>query len=311
MIITVTLSPTIDKTIYVEGFKLDSINNMKGTREDAGGKGINVSKMVKKLQGDTLATGFIGGLVGNNIKKKLDEDLIPYDFIQVEHPSRYNIKIVDRQVKTFTDINEGGGVITPEEIAALEAKIFQQATEGDLLILSGRVPDSVEKSIYRKWIQKANSRGIKVILDADHEPLKEAVQAGPYMIKPNIHELERLLNTTIKSIDDVTKRLPELLAYGIEVIVVSLGDKGAYLFTAHEAYYTKGLLVNVKSTVGAGDSMVGAMAHSIAKEMQIKDAFHYAVATSTATVQKEGTIMADVDEIEVMKNKVKIETVSF
>lgn len=311
MIITVTLSPTIDKTTYVEGFKLDSINNMKGTREDAGGKGINVSKMVKKLQGDTLATGFIGGLVGNNIKKKLDEDLIPYDFIQVEHPSRYNIKIVDRQVKTFTDINEGGGVITPEEIAALEAKIFQQATEGDLLILSGRVPDSVEKSIYRKWIQKANSRGIKVILDADHEPLKEAVQAGPYMIKPNIHELERLLNTTIKSIDDVTKRLPELLAYGIEVIVVSLGDKGAYLFTAHEAYYTKGLLVNVKSTVGAGDSMVGAMAHSIAKEMQIKDAFHYAVATSTATVQKEGTIMADVDEIEVMKNKVKIETVSF
>ncbi len=311
MIITVTLSPTIDKTIYVEGFKLDSINNMKGTREDAGGKGINVSKMIKKLQGDTLATGFIGGLVGNDIKKKLDDDLIPYDFIQVEHPSRYNIKIVDRQVKTFTDINEGGGVITPEEIAALESKIFQQATEGDLLILSGRVPDSVEKSIYRKWIQKANSRGIQVILDADHEPLKEAIQAGPYMIKPNIHELERLLDTTFKSIDDVAKRLPELLAYGIEVIVVSLGDKGAYIFTAHEAYYAKGLPVNVKSTVGAGDSMVGAMAYSITKGMQIKDAFHYAVATSTATVQKEGTIMADVDEIEVVMNKVKIKTINF
>ncbi|QUI24658.1 1-phosphofructokinase [Vallitalea pronyensis] len=309
MIITVTLSPTIDKTIFVDGLKMDAINDMKGTREDAGGKGINVSKMVKKLQGDTLAIGLIGGEVGHIIKKKLDDDNIPCDFIQVDQPSRYNIKIVDRQRKTFTDINEGGGYISPEKIAELEAKIFQQASEGDLLILSGRVPDNVDKTIYRKWIDKANRKGIKVILDADHEPLKEAVQAGPYMIKPNIHELERLLNTTFKSLQDITNRLSELFIYGIQVIVLSLGSQGAYLFTAHEAYYTPGLSVHVKSTVGAGDSMVGAMAFCIAKGMQLKDAFHYAVATSTATVQKEGTLMADLDTIESIKDKLEIKNI--
>lgn len=310
MIITVTLSPTIDKTVYVNGLLLNNINQMNGTREDAGGKGINVSKMVRKLHGDTLAMGFIGGSVGRTIMEKLDDDGIAYDFIQVEQPSRYNIKIVDRQDKTFTDINEGGGGISPEQIDELENRIFNRASNGDILVLSGRVPDNVDKGIYRNWILKAKSKGMKVILDADQEALKEAVKASPYMIKPNIYELERLLGTTFHKVDDIMKSLPELRAYGIEVILASLGEEGAYLITMEEVYYIPGQQVDVKSTVGAGDSMVGAFSYGIHEKMELLEVFRLAVATSTATVQKEGTMMAELQEIERVKNQLEIKSIT-
>lgn len=306
MIITVTLSPTIDKTVYVRNFEMDRVNEMFGTREDTGGKGINVSKMIKKLEGNSIATGCIGGKVGNMIKDKLTEDNINYDFVQVKNNSRFNIKLVDLVNKSFTDVNESGGIITAQEINELENKIFSLAKNGDILVLSGRVPDSVEHTIYKRWIEIANSKGIKTILDADKEPLKEAVMVGPFMIKPNIHELERLFDTRFSGLEDIRQHIKRLFKYGIKVIMVSLGDKGAYLFTPEATYHFKGLAVEVKSTVGAGDSMVGAMAYGMDNHYAIKDAFRLAIAASTSTVQKEGTIMADLDEISHMKEKLDI-----
>ncbi|MCT4597002.1 MAG: 1-phosphofructokinase [Vallitalea sp.] len=304
MIITVTLSPTIDKTVYVNNFQLDLVNEIYDTREDAGGKGINVSKMIKKLEGNSIATGCIGGRVGNMIIDKLQEDGINYDFVPVQTNSRYNIKLVDIVNKSFTDINESGGVLTIDEINNLENKIFSLAKEGDTLVLSGRVPSSIESNIYRKWIEIGKGKGIKTIIDADLEPLREAVLAGPYVIKPNIHELERLFQENMNSIDDIRKHVNKLYQYGIKIVIVSLGDKGAYLFTKEKELYYKGLEVDVKSTVGAGDSMVGAFAYAIDNNYSIEDAFTLSVSVSTATVQKDGTVMAELEEVNDMKIRI-------
>jgi 1-phosphofructokinase len=307
MVITVTLSPTIDKTVYVRNFKQDLINEIYDTREDAGGKGINVSKMIKNLQGNTIATGCIGGSVGNIIKDKLQEDAINYDFVEVKTNSRYNIKLVDIVNKSFTDINESGEEITIDEINNLENKIFSLAKEGDTLVLSGRVPSGVESRIYRKWIELAKDKGIKTILDADLEPLKEAVFAGPYVIKPNIHELERLFQVNMNSVDNIRKYVNKLYQYGIKIVIVSLGEKGAYLFTKEKELYYKGLEVDVKSTVGAGDSMVGAFAYAIDNDYSIEEAFTLSVSASTATVQKDGTVMAELEEVKDIIRKINEE----
>lgn len=297
MVITVTLSPTIDRTVYLRDFHVDMVNVIDDTREDAGGKGINVSKMIRKLEGNSIATGCIGGSVGNIIKEKLIEDGVNYDFVSVKTSSRYNIKLVDKVNKSFTDVNESGKAITIDEINKLESKIFSLAKEGDILVLSGRVPSSVESNIYRKWIKIAKERGIKTIVDTDLQPLREAVLEGPNVIKPNIHELERLFQKKMGTVNDIRESVKKLFDYGIEIVIVSLGDKGAYLFTEEREIHYEGLEVEVKSTVGAGDSMVGALAYAIDNNYSIEDAFKLSVASSTATVQKEGTVMAGLDEV--------------
>lgn len=308
MIYTVTLNPAVDKTIRLQDFKVNHVNRADDIREDAGGKGINVSKMIKNLKGESVALGICAGSSGTFILSQMDEMGLDHLFVRGKGQTRTNIKIVDDRNKTFTDINEPGRPVDEDAIGTLEELLFSKLTQGDFLVLAGSVPMNVSKDIYKKWIDRANKKGAKVILDADGALLEQGIQAGPYLIKPNIQELELLFGDKIESIYEGIEIAKGLLKYGIEVIVISRGEEGCVVVTAHETWMLPSLKVPVKSTVGAGDSMVAALAYALDQNASLEEAIILGVAASSASLMEEGTIMGDLGTILELKQKVTLST---
>ena len=297
MIITVTLNPAIDKTLEVDNCTIGSINRVSSIKVDAGGKGINVSKVIKSLEGESIALGALAGSTGEFIKSYLDDEKIKNDFIFAEGETRTNIKIVDKVKNTNTDINEPGNSISEEDIKRIKEKVFNDIKEEDILVLSGSVPQGVEKNIYEVWIKDAKQLGVKTILDADGELLKQGLLSGPYLIKPNIHELEKLFDVKINGVQEVISLCKSIFDYGVNIIAVSLGSEGALFMNKEKTIYAHGLKVEVKSTVGAGDSMVAALALALDKGYSFEKSVTLSVAAATAGVMTEGTTAGSLEDI--------------
>ena len=309
MILTVTLNPALDKTIILDTLKVGSVNRVCQVREDAGGKGINVSKMIRNLNEETLATGFLGGQTGILLRTQLDQMEIQHDFIEVDGNTRTNIKLVDKKNQIYTDINEPGAPLPENALQILEDTIFNRVGENDVMVFSGSIPQNVEKNVYGKWIGIAKSRGIKTILDADGEVLREGIKAGPYMIKPNIHELEMLLERRIETTQEVIQGARALLDEGVEIIVVSMGEQGSVFVTRDKTLLAEAIKIDVKSTVGAGDSMVGALAYAVSKGVDLEEGIKLAIAAATATIGNEGTEMGSLEQVKCLIAQVQIKSV--
>ena len=306
MIITVTLNPAIDKTVEINDFAVNTVNRVSSVRLDAGGKGINVSKVVLSLGGKSKAIGFLGGRAGNFIKSYLDEMGIENDFIVVNGETRTNLKIVDPVQHTNTDINEMGPQITAEDIQQMDDYISQLVDDKSVIVFSGSVPPNADQDIYQKWIDQAKRKGAKTILDADGELMRRGIEAGPYLIKPNIHELERLLDRKINSIEEAVECSRIIMKkYGIEIVAVSMGETGALFLNEETTLFAKGITVDVKSTVGAGDSMVAALAYAIDERYIFEKAVTLAVAAGTANVMTYGTEPSSLEVIMELEKKVQ------
>lgn len=290
MIKTVTLNPAVDKTVEINDFKVGEVNRITSIRLDAGGKGINVAKTINALGGSSIATGFLAGRNGDYIKGCLNQMQVPNDFLFVKGETRTNLKVVDKWNLTNTDINEPGLIeVTEEDLSRLENKIFSDMYENDILILSGSVPANVPVGIYREWAERAGKSGVKVLLDADRELLGAGIKARPYLVKPNIEELEILLGRKLNDLNEIVRAGRSLLDMGIETAVISLGADGAVFFHNGHAIYAEGLKVAVKSTVGAGDAMVAALAVAICRGYPFEQAASLSVAAGTASAAGEGT----------------------
>lgn len=299
MIKTVTLNPAVDKTVVINDFKIGDVNRISSVRLDPGGKGINVSKTIKALGGGSIATGFLAGRNGEYIKDCLNRSAVSNDFLHVKGETRTNLKIVDTRNQTNTDINEPGLMeVTEEDLCRLENKVFSDMGKEDVLILSGSIPPNVQTSIYRDWIEKANQSGIRVLLDTNGELLKECIHARPYFVKPNLKELEMMLNRKLNNLNEIVNAGRSLLHMGIETVAVSLGANGAVFFHGEHVIFTEALKIEVvKSTVGAGDAMVAAFAYSIIKDSTFEQSVSLSVAAGTAKVTREGTQPPDQKEV--------------
>lgn len=289
MIKTVTMNPAVDKTVEIDDFRIDAVNRISAVRTDAGGKGINVSKTIRALNGKSIATGILAGSNGEYIRSYLVRMGIENDFLFVNGETRTNLKVVDRLRGTNTDINEPGVEVTERDIEMLEDKIFFGINQGDILVLSGSIPAGVPKDIYRKWTERAQKQGAKVLLDADGELLQEGIKAAPCLVKPNINELERLMSRKLETIDEVVGAAGSLLELGIEIVAVSLGEAGAVFVKKDKVIQAEGVAVDVISTVGAGDSMVASLAYALEEGYPFERAVTLSVAAGTASVATSGT----------------------
>ncbi|MDP4088718.1 MAG: 1-phosphofructokinase [Bacillota bacterium] len=310
MIVTVTLNPAVDKTIEIEGFAIGSVNRVSSVRLDAGGKGINVSKVIQSLGGSSRAVAVLAGRSGGFIKEYLDAAGIENHPVYVEGETRTNIKVVDKKNKTNTDINENGPLIPEESLKEAADKFSEGLEAGDVLVLSGSIPKNVDKAIYKTWIEKAKEKGVKAILDADGGRFREGIKAGPYLIKPNIRELEEFFGHELKGTKETVEYAEKLFEYGIEIIVVSLGGDGALFIKKDCAILAHGMKVKVESTVGAGDSMVAALAFAIEQGYCFEETVRLAAACGTASVMTKGTQAAGLDLINELKEKVTIEYIN-
>ena len=262
MIVTVTMNPAIDKTVEIDTLCPGGLNRIQRVEYDAGGKGINVSKTIKELGGESIAVGFLGGNSGRTIENVLNQKGIRNDFVWVEQETRTNTKVFEKSGE-LTELNEPGPVISPEQSQELLDKISAYASEGTLVILAGSIPSGVDSDIYAQIIQMVHEKGGKVLLDADGKLFREALEAVPDIIKPNRVELEEYMGIDYRASEkELLDAAEKFLESGIETIAVSMGKSGAMF--VRDGYQVKCPALSVKShsTVGAGDAMVAALAYA-------------------------------------------------
>jgi 1-phosphofructokinase len=179
----------------------------------------------------------------------------------------------------------------------MEKKIFSEINSDSILVLSGSIPVNVSESIYQEWTERGKKAGARVLLDSDGELLREGIKAGPYLVKPNIRELERLFGRKLDSRDEIVETAKRLLETGVEIVVVSLGADGAVFVNRNKVIYSEALMVDVKSTVGAGDAMVGALALALQRGYPFERAVTLSTAASAANVATNGTQPPVLEEI--------------
>ena len=289
MIYTVTLNPAIDKTVVIENMRPGSVNRVGSVRADAGGKGINVSKCLKNLGEPSVAAAIFAGAAGEQLQAMLADLQIPVLAVQAEGQSRTNLKIIDPVKKENTDINEPGPKVSAALLEEFREKLGQKIQPGDLVILSGSLPAGVDRGLYGQWTAYFRGLGACVYLDADGEPMHKGMAAIPYMIKPNNDELAALLGKSSLTMAQMLAEGKRLLDTGIAEVVISLGGDGALFISQDGCYRAKGLSVPVKSTVGAGDSMVAAMAFGQARNLPREEKIRLAVAMGAASVMQDGS----------------------
>ena len=310
MIYTLTLNPAMDKTVVIENLTTGGVNRIQSLRVDVGGKGINVSKCLKNLGCASIAAAFWGGAAGQRGIDFLRENGIGSLAVTVSEDTRTNLKIIDPVRHENTDINEPGPTISEENLAELIQKLDEAITPSDILILSGSIPKGCSSSIYRDLIQRYQNKGAQVYLDADGENFHLGITAAPSLIKPNIDELNRHLNANLTDVSEIAAAAREFLKLGIGEVVVSLGGDGALLVKEGLCLKADGLRVPVRSTVGAGDSMVAALACGAEKGLTDEQRLKLAIAISAASVMCSGTQAPEAEQIEKLYHQVKIREVN-
>ncbi|OQO71589.1 1-phosphofructokinase [Enterococcus villorum] len=279
MIYTITLNPSIDFIVRVDGLKIGHLNRMKEDFKLPGGKGINVSRILKRIDSNSTALGFLGGFTGNFISDWLKNEAISTSFTTVQSDTRINIKL---KSDTETEINGLGPLISEEEIDELK-RALSVVEKGDIVVLSGSAPASLRKGFYQELIDIIREKDADFVIDTTGEDLKNALEKNPLLIKPNNHELAELYQTQFHDVEDILPYGEKLLAEGAQNVLISMAGDGALLFTKEGAYQSNVLVRPLKNSVGAGDSMIAGFIGSYSKNQDPIEAFKWGVACGSAT----------------------------
>ena len=295
MIYTVTFNPCLDYVVNVDTLTLGAVNRASRETVMAGGKGVNVSIVLKNLGHASCAWGFLAGFTGDEIARRLRDMGIDTDFISVrEGMSRINVKV---KAAEETEINGIGPAITEADVEALYAKI-DQLTADDILIVSGSVPATMPGDIYERILARLDGRGVRIVVDATRDLLVNVLPYHPFLIKPNNHELGEIFDVVLTTREDVVPYAKKLQERGARNVLVSMAGEGAVLVTEDgdviESPSPKGTVVN---SVGAGDSMVaGFVAGYLESDGSYEQAFRMGVCTGSASAFSLG--LATRDQVE-------------
>lgn len=283
MIYTITANPAIDYVLHLDQMTLGVVNRVPQADLLAGGKGINVSQILNQLQVANTALGFVGGEVGKILEKQLVAKHINDHFTRIANQTRINVKI---KAGEETELNAAGPHITAAEKASFfnELAAIQQ---GDVVIISGSLPASLDKDFYNEIIARVQQVGADFAIDTTGEQLQESLPKHPLVVKPNHHELADLFHTTFKSDADLIAHGQELLAQGAQHVLVSMAGAGAYLITTDHVYHSAAPKGMVKNSVGAGDSMLAGFVGTYTQHHDPVEAFRYGLACGSATAFSE------------------------
>lgn len=305
MIYTVTLNPSIDYVIKVDKLTTGNINRVNEEHVYPGGKGINVTRILKSLDNDNIALGFVSGFTGDYIINSLQELNLKSDFIKVKQGfTRINVKVKSEEE---TEINGQGPKISEEELNQFY-KVIDKLVDGDILILSGSIPSCLDERLYESIMKKVEDRDIKVIVDATKNLLLNVLKYKPFLIKPNNHELAEMFNVELNSTEDVVFYAIKLKEMGAQNVLISMGKDGALLVTENDEIFAssvaKGEVVN---SVGAGDSMVAGFIAGYLKSNSYEEALRLGAASGGATAFSSD--LATREFIDKLVDEIKIEKI--
>lgn len=304
MIYTVTLNPSIDYIVHIDQLVIGDVNRMKSDLKLPGGKGINVSRILKRINNDSTALGFLGGFTGSFIKEWLEKETIQTNFTTVSDDTRINIKL---KASEETEINGQGPTVSIKEMADLK-KILGNLSSSDIVVLSGSKPASVPTGFYQELIEIIKAQGASFVIDTTGADLMDALEKKPLLVKPNNHELADLYQTTFNSVEDIYPFGQRLLDEGAQHALVSMAGDGALLFTNEGIYRSNVLKRSVKNSVGAGDSMIAGFVGNFTKTKNAVEAFKWGVACGSATTFSDD--LATADFIQELLPEVKITKVN-
>jgi 1-phosphofructokinase len=279
MIYTVTFNPAIDYVINVDEFKAGTVNRVAGEEKFAGGKGINVSRVLNNLGVKSKALGFVGGFTGRFIVDSLESQGVDTEFIQVSGDTRINVKL---KSKEETEINGGGPVVTEEDLNKLFS-IIEKLNSDDFLVLAGNVQKSVPSDIYSVIQQKCAAHDVKVIVDTTGDALVATLKNKPFLVKPNNHELGEIFNVELKDREEIIRYAQKLRGMGAQNVIISMAEKGALLISESGVYHASPAKGTVQNSVGAGDSVIAGFLAQYSQSGDIIEAFRWGAASGSAT----------------------------
>lgn len=289
MITTITLNPAIDATWFLDSFDEEEINRLQGKKIDAGGKGINISRFLTMMGCPTLAMGFCGGANGALLTSLLEEAQVSSALTPIGGETRQNVTIfVEKGSKTIK-INEAGPEIKAAEIAAFETMLLSQAKQGEFIVLAGKNPPGVDGRTTIDLLLKAKQAGAQIVVDSESLTLQEIVALGPTLIKPNELEFARMLGRPLDTQQALIQAAREVVAQGVCYVVISMGGDGLLGVSAEEAYKVEVPKIEVRSTVGAGDSVVAGTLMALSQGKPFREAICMGASFGSAMASTDGT----------------------
>ena len=301
MIYTVTFNPSLDYIVQVDDFKTGVVNRTTYEQILAGGKGINVSIVLRNLDHESTAFGFVGGFTGDALQKTLHKQRIHTDFIEVDEGfTRINVKMKSNDE---TEINGQGPKITEDNINDLYKKL-DTLNDGDILVISGSIPSTLPDDMYERIMERLNEKSIQIIVDATKDLLVNVLKYHPYLIKPNNIELGEIFNVTLKTREEVIPYAKKLQELGARNVLVSMAGEGAVFISEEgdvfESDAPKGVVVN---SVGAGDSMVAGFLAGMLEKSDYHHAFLMGICAGSASAFSDH--LARKEEVEELLRKLK------
>lgn len=307
MITGVCLNPSFDKTVEVDALTLGEVNRIRSVRVDMGGKGVNVAVVARRLGLDALCIGCMGEQGAQHFTRLMDEEGLPHRFLTVPGAVRTNLKVVSRDGKGVTELNEPGAPLSGKAMEDFFALAKEEAARSEYVVLTGSLPPGCPDNTYGELIRAMG--GTRCILDAGGPVLRLGVEAGPFLLKPNLAELEQALGAQLRTLRAIRDAALIFLRKGASHVVVSMGAMGAMYVSEARTLYAPALRVEARSTVGAGDAMVGGMLLGLQKSGDMAQAFRYGIAAGAASVMTEGTQLIHPEDFERLVSQVKVQEV--
>lgn len=308
MILTITMNPAIDCRYSLDKLEIDAVTRCDDYGKTAGGKGINVARILKALGKEVITTGFIGGKIGEYFLELLEKDNVKNNFIKVEGNTRLCLALLGRD-GSQTEVLEAGPEITSENQAEFMENFNKLISKAELICISGSLGKGMENVFYRELCEIAAEKNIPVILDTSGKALVEGIKGKPCLIKPNIDELSAIYGKTLKDRDEVIAISREMIKEGVRYLAVSMGKEGALLISENKVLLGKPPLVEVKNPVGSGDSMVGGFAKAISEGLSMEEILKWGIACGTANAMDIRTGYIDKEVAKDIYNKVNIEVI--
>lgn len=304
MITTICLNPALDRTVTVDSLHPGQVNRIRTSRTDVGGKGVNVAVVCRRLGLEAQVIGCAGVDGYAKLQAKAKTEGIGCDFHTVDGAIRVNTKVFPLDGSGVTELNEPGPTLTAEDLDVFYDLAIEKTVGSDFVVITGSLPLGCPAHTYRELI-----RALKVpcILDVGGEALRLGVEAKPFLIKPNHHELAATVGRELHTMEDIRAAAQSFVDRGVRHVVVSLGKDGALYVGEEGCFYAPEIPVEVKSTVGAGDALVGGLLYGLVTGGSMREGFRAGAAAGTASVMTEGTQLIIPDDFMRLIQQVQIQ----
>ena len=309
-IVTVSLNPAIDQSVYVPGFAAGEVNRVERERSDPGGKGVNVASFLADLGLPAAVTGFLGRDNAAVFETLFARKHIADHFVRLAGHTRVNIKVIDEAQQRVTEINFPGRTVSAADMDTLRQRIIALLPAHDCFVLSGSLLARAPAGFYGELVNLLKRAGKQVVLDASGDPMRQALAAAPHAIKPNITELEEVLGCRLPDEAAAVAAARELVGRGVELVIISMADRGALFVNARQALHVLPPAVKIESTVGAGDAMVAGLVAGRLRGLDLAACARLATATALGALTQLGPRLPEYGAIEAFMQQVTLRAVA-